>query len=77
MTRIDPGSLSTHTITVGAGPTGIAAGAGAVWVANRLEKTVSRIDPETRTVTRTIPVGNPPEGVAVASGLVWVTVQAP
>jgi len=38
---------------------------------------VSRIDPDTRTVTSTIPLGNAPEGVAVANGLVWVTVQAP
>ena len=54
-------------------PSGIAVGAGAVWVANNFGGTVSRIDPKTDTVVDTIHVGNGPSGVAVGYGSVWVT----
>jgi YVTN family beta-propeller protein len=50
-------------------------GADAIWVANRLDGTVSRIDPDTTKVVETIPVGNAPSGITVAGGLVWLTVQ--
>ena len=56
-------------------PSGIAVGAGSVWVANSLSGTVSRIDPGTDSVTKTIPVGGAPHSVAVAGGRVWVSVQ--
>jgi YVTN family beta-propeller protein len=36
---------------------------------------VSRIDPESRTVTETIDVGHRPLGVLVHDGLVWVTIR--
>jgi YVTN family beta-propeller protein len=52
-------------------------GAGAVWVANSGDGTVSRIDPTTNNVVQTIGVGNAPAGIAVANGLVWVAAQAP
>ena len=55
----------------------MAFGAGAVWVANASDGTVSRIDPETNEVVKTIEVGNAPAGIAVSDGLVWVSVQAP
>jgi YVTN family beta-propeller protein len=74
VTRIDTRSFSTSTIPVGLGPTGIAVGAGAVWVANGDEGTVSRIDPETEEVVDRIEVGNRPEAIVVAGGFVWVTV---
>ena len=64
-------------IDVGAEPEGIAVGAGAVWVANTGDGTVSRIDPATKKVVKTIDVGNRPVGIAVAADLVWVTVQEP
>jgi len=52
--RIDPVSRTVvTTVPVGNGPTGIAFGAGAVWVANSLDGTVMRIDPDTNTVTAT------------------------
>jgi YVTN family beta-propeller protein len=35
----------------------VAASEDAVWVVNRLDGTVSRIDPASRTVTDTVPVG--------------------
>ena len=57
---------------VGSTPSGIALGKGAVWVANSLDGTVSRIDPGTNTVVQTIDVGNGPAGVVYATGSVWV-----
>ncbi len=46
---------------------------GAVWVANRLDGTVSRIDPATNSVSATIPeVGANPTAVAAGLGAVWV-----
>ena len=52
-------------------------GAGAIWVANSGDGSVSRIDPTTNEVVRTIDIGNAPAGIAVANGLVWVAAQAP
>ena len=55
----------------------VAVGAGAVWVTNRADGTVSRIDPASNAVTRTIESGNAPAGIAMADGLVWFAVAAP
>jgi peptide/nickel transport system substrate-binding protein len=51
----------------------VAAGAGAVWVANPEQGTVARVDPATRRVVQRIPVGRDPAGVAADDGAVWVT----
>ncbi|MGE5273911.1 MAG: BTAD domain-containing putative transcriptional regulator [Verrucomicrobiota bacterium] len=59
-------------IPVGARPMAIAAGAGAVWVANADDETVSRIDAKTRKVVKTIGVGLPVSDIAVGEGAVWV-----
>ena len=58
---------------VGAGPAGIAVTPGAVWVANSLDLTVSKLDPATGTVTATIGVGDGPTGIVVAADGVWVS----
>jgi len=50
----------------------VAVGAGAIWVTNFGDGTVSRIDPQTNRVVATIPVGRGPTGVAVGEGAVWV-----
>jgi peptide/nickel transport system substrate-binding protein len=61
-------------INVGNGPSSVAAGPRAVWVANSGDATVSRIDPATNAVKETIPVDEGPSGVAVApGGSVWVS----
>lgn len=65
----------TRAIAVGDGPVALAVGAGAVWVANSGDGTVSRIDPRTNHVIATIPVGHRPQGIAIAAGAVWVTVR--
>ena len=51
---------------VGSGPAGIAVTPGAVWVANSLDLTVSKLDPATGTVTATIGVGDGPSGIVAA-----------
>jgi YVTN family beta-propeller protein len=58
---------------VGNGPTGIALGEGAVWVANSLDNSVSRIDADTGKVVATIGVGGTPSGVAAGLGAIWVS----
>jgi peptide/nickel transport system substrate-binding protein len=55
----------------------VAVGSAAVWVANKGEGTISRIDSASNDVVSTIAVGNAPAGVAFADGELWVSVQAP
>ena len=72
MIRLDHRSgTPLASIAVGNGPSGVAVGAGAVWVANRRDGTVSRIDPKTE-VTETVPVGREPRAVAADGDGVWV-----
>ena len=62
-----------NTIPVGADPSGIAIGAGSVWVTNGGSSTVSRISPETEQVVGDpIDVPGGPAGIAVGRGGVWV-----
>src|SRR5690348_951102 len=72
--RIAPAGAGavTDTIPLGNGPAPIAAGDGAIWVANSRDDTVSRIDPATRSPKAEIPVGRLPSGIAVGAGAVWV-----
>ena len=60
-------------IQAGSGADAVTTGAAAVWVANSLDGTVTRIDPATNTVRATIPVGDGPNGIAVVDGAVWVS----
>jgi len=62
------------TISVGRAPASIAVGDGAVWVANRADGTISRIDPKQGKVVSTIKVAKSVDGVAVGEGAVWVSV---
>jgi YVTN family beta-propeller protein len=62
----------TATIPVGGGPVDALVAAGAVWVANAAEGTVSRIDPATNTAVGTIRVGRDPARRAAGFGPVWV-----
>jgi YVTN family beta-propeller protein len=59
-------------VEVGAAPTSVVFGRGAVWVTNAYANTVSRIDPRTRSVRQTIQVGDSPSGIAFGGGTVWV-----
>ncbi len=54
------------------GATRIGIGAGAAWVANQYDRTVTRIDLRARPATRTLGAGLMPTDVAVGEGGVWV-----
>jgi YVTN family beta-propeller protein len=60
-------------VHVGAGPAGIALTPGAVWVANSLDLTVSRLDPATGRVTATIGVGDGPSSIVATGNSLWVS----
>jgi DNA-binding beta-propeller fold protein YncE len=60
-------------IATGEHPCGIAAGFGAVWIANDGSGSLARVNPRTNRVTRRIPVGRGACSVAIGSGFVWVT----
>jgi YVTN family beta-propeller protein len=76
--RVDPATNSLkRSIAVGNHPTGVAVGAGSVWVANEGGGTVSRIDPSANKVVATIRLAHSPGAVAVGYGRVWVSVRAP
>jgi YVTN family beta-propeller protein len=57
-------------VSVGDGPTSLAADEDAVWVTNA--RSVARIDRRTRSVVEHIPVGSQPSGIAVGGDAVWV-----
>ncbi|MEP6978455.1 MAG: BTAD domain-containing putative transcriptional regulator, partial [Thermoleophilia bacterium] len=60
-------------VEVGKRPGPVDFGAGAVWVANLDDSTLSRINPKTREVERTIPMQHVfPGGIAAGEGGVWV-----
>lgn len=78
--RVDVIRLSSAEVVdqvlLGSQPSGIAAGAGALWAANAGDGTVARLDPGSRRVVDSIEVGGSPGGLVVADGFVWVTDQA-
>jgi YVTN family beta-propeller protein len=61
---------------VGATPTRVAFGSGGVWVISPHDRTVTRIDPRTKTVLRTIPVEGVATDVAVDDNAAWVLLAA-
>jgi len=70
---IDPESNEViASVPVGIRPSAIAVGAGAVWVGNADDRTLSRIDPQAQAVVANIALGTTPTGVAVGAGSVWV-----
>jgi YVTN family beta-propeller protein len=70
---IDPSSNKVVApVPVGVRPGAVAIGAGAVWVTNLDDQTLSRIDPKTRVLVRTISLDAAPTGLAVGPNAVWV-----
>jgi YVTN family beta-propeller protein len=67
-----PSGHPMQRINVGHPPTAIAVGADSVWVANRADGTVSRIDPRRNAVEKTIRVGAEPIDLVAGLGAVWV-----
>ena len=73
---IDTGQPGLSAVVTGVGrPSGVAAGAGAVWVTDSANDLLSRINPATHAVVDQIPVGRGPSGVAFGGGQVWVANQ--
>jgi peptide/nickel transport system substrate-binding protein len=78
--RLEPNSVGLidarggvrRQVEVDKAPVGVAVGAGAIWVTNANDGTVSRVDGGKGSVVQTIPVGTNPNGIAVAGGTVWV-----
>ena len=60
------------TVPLRAPPADVAAGSGAVWVAEPDAGLVARVDPARRAVAAIIPVGTKPSRVVAAGGQVWV-----
>ena len=74
VSRIPVGTnAGIDTIQVGPDPFALAVGPDAVWVANRGDGTVTRIDLVDSTTT-TIKVGRTVDHIAVGEGAVWVAV---
>lgn len=72
--RIEPGRRPvTRTIDIGAGATFVAFGEEAVWTGNYIDGTVSRIDPDTNTLTGRTSTGAP-QALAAGAGAAWVSV---
>jgi len=71
--RFDPDTLKVDGAAfVGPDPRAIAAGAGAIWVANTGDGTVSEIDPETaETLHSPVEVGGRPTDIAAGGEGVW------
>jgi streptogramin lyase len=73
MSKLDPQSPAVEqTFAVGNGPSGVAVGDGAVWVANSRDGTVSRVNPGGGK-PKTIKLGSPPGGIVAAYGAVWTS----
>ena len=65
-------------VRVGVEPQAIAVGSGSVWVANRAEETISRIDPRnTSAGDQRIGLSDVPSDIAIGGGRVWVALGAP
>jgi class 3 adenylate cyclase len=63
---------TTETFEVGRGPSGVAVGHGAVWVAAGRDGSVTRIDVEGGAPS-TIELGSPPGGIVAAYDAVWTS----
>jgi DNA-binding beta-propeller fold protein YncE len=74
--RIDSetGAVQTTITEQIAGPKGIAAAAGGVWVLDYPDSLVARIDPDTNHVEHTIPIGQP-YAIGVGGAGIWVSQQ--
>ena len=74
LARVDPRGGKPSTFATGRGPAGIEVRKGIVWVANRTESTLTRIDIRTRRpVEPEIPVPQNPYDVAAYGDAIWVT----
>jgi streptogramin lyase len=72
LVRLDPVSLRRTATIAGVGtPEALAAGDGALWVAEATRDALLRVDPRQGKVARSVPIGGVAEEVAVGGGSVW------
>jgi len=80
-TTVAPNSLAiidaesnrvTGSVPVGIRPRPVAVGAGAVWVGNLDDRTLSRVDLATRTVQQNVGLQATPTGLTTGAGAVWI-----
>jgi YVTN family beta-propeller protein len=76
VTRIPSDRDRLIPIPVGGRPTGMAFGAGSLWVADGDSRNVAQVDPGTNAVTQRIDVGNAPRALAAGYGALWVASSA-
>jgi len=69
---IDTGGEVTSFTQSEAAPGNVAVGDGAVWVLDNEAQTVSRIDPETKRITKTFKTRGVPSDLAVGEGALWI-----
>ena len=72
LTRVDQLARPTGSADVGQGSTAIAAGLDAVWIADDLEGTLTKVDPDTLRVLDVAPVPGNIDAIAVGVGSVWI-----
>ncbi len=60
------------TVPLGAAPSSVAVGAGAVWVLDADDKTISVIDPETRSRESAFSTSSTPTDLAARGGALWI-----
>jgi ABC-type transport system substrate-binding protein/class 3 adenylate cyclase len=70
---LKPSGSIAATVAVGARPVAMTSGAGALWVANLDDQSVTRVDLSSRQAVRTIPIGDAPTALAATRTAVWVT----
>ncbi len=73
MTRVDPGSNHAgKPMEVATSIDGLAFGAGTLWVLDRLDATVLKLEPGTGSLLATFPLSGNPSAITVGLGSVWV-----
>ena len=69
---LDSSGSIAATVPVGARPVAITSGAGALWVANLDDQSVTRVDLSSREAVHNIPIGDAPTALAATRTGVWV-----
>jgi YVTN family beta-propeller protein len=70
---LDPSGSIAATVSVGARPAALTSGAGALWVANLDDQSITRVDASSGHAMRHIAIGDTPTGIAATRSAVWVT----
>jgi ABC-type transport system substrate-binding protein/DNA-binding SARP family transcriptional activator len=70
---LDSSGSIVETVRVGARPVAIIPAAGALWVANLDDQSVTRVDVPSHQVVRDVPIGGAPTALAATSNAVWAT----